>query len=166
MNLTGWIRALALLLFLPLPAVGQEDVRIGELTFLDRQYMMQSRSDLEALASRNFGTGFNGNRDHDLTILQRLLDSRLVRADQTRELQAMGMVMGDLLAAEFDLHWVVYEDAVGRSRALRYRQTDNYLFPVTMVSRRREAGSDTSIVDIYARARAAIEPVIEPLPFQ
>ena len=31
----------------------------------------------------------------------------------------MGVIMGDLLAADLKLHWVIYEDRQGRSRALR-----------------------------------------------
>lgn len=74
--------------------------------------------------------------------------------------------MGDLLAAELDLHWVVYEDAKGRSRALRLDETDNYLFPVTMISRRRQAGDETPVAEIYTGAVAAMETARPPLPFE
>ena len=78
----------------------------------------------------------------------------------------MGVIMGDLLAADLDMHWIVYEDKIGRSRALRYRDTEEYLFPVTMISRRREAGNNTPVVDIYEKARAIIIDTRPPLPFQ
>jgi len=74
--------------------------------------------------------------------------------------------MGDLLAQELNLHWVIYEDSVGRSRALRYKETDNYLFPMTMISRRREAGNLSPVVDIYAQAVKLIKPQLPLLPFQ
>ena len=89
-----------------------------------------------------------------------------VSSGQTQALQGMGMIMGDLLAAEFGLDWVIYEDQVGRTRALRYRETDNYLFPVTMISRRREVGNLTPVVEIYDKAAATISDAIPPLPFQ
>ena len=76
------------------------------------------------------------------------------------------MIMGDLLAVEFGLDWVIDEDQVGRTRALRYRETDNYLFPVTMISRRREVGNLTPVVEIYDKAAATISDAIPPLPFQ
>ena len=94
------------------------------------------------------------------------LDEEVVTADDRRRLQAMGVVLGDLLAEALDMHWVIYEDQVGRSRALRYRQSDNYLFPATMVSRRREAGDLTPVQEIYDKAVGIIRPVQEPLPFQ
>ncbi|QIB66674.1 DUF3806 domain-containing protein [Kineobactrum salinum] len=160
------VAAICLLSLLAAPASAQVNVEIGELSYLDRQYMSQQRSNLEDITRRHFGTGFNGEKAHDLELLQRILDRGLVRSTQTAELQAMGMVLGDLLADELDMHWVVYEDRQGRSRALRYRDTDNYLFPVTMISRRREAGNETSVEDIYQKAYDEIAPVRERLPFQ
>jgi len=133
-------------------ALGQDNVRIGELSNTDLQYMAQQRATLDDLAARNFGRPFNGDRDNDLALLQALLDKRLVRPDQTRELQAMGVIMGDLLAADLGLHWVIYEDRMGRSRALRYKQSDEYLFPMTMISRRQESDNHTPVTAIYQKA--------------
>jgi len=64
------------------------------------------------------------------------------------------------------LHWVIYEDNIGRSRALRYRETENYLFPMTMISRRREVGNLSPVVDIYQKAVDLIKPQLPALPFQ
>ncbi|WP_116364803.1 DUF3806 domain-containing protein [Parahaliea mediterranea] len=147
-------------------ALAQEPPRIDDLSFLDRQFMTQQRKNLEDLARRHYGQGFSGQRAQDLTLLQRLLDDRVVGTDDTANLQAMGLVMGDLLANELDMHWVIYEDNLGRSRALRYRDSDNYLFPMTMVSRRREAGNQLPVADIYQKAYDIIDPLREELPFR
>lgn len=146
--------------------LGQDKVRIGELTNTDRQFMARQRATLDDLATRNFGHPFNGNKDNDLALLQGLLDKRLVRPDQTLELQAMGVIMGDLLAADLGLHWVIYEDRMGRSRALRYKQSDDYLFPMTMISRRREADNHTPVTTIYQKAYDIMATSKPALPFQ
>ena len=78
----------------------------------------------------------------------------------------MGIVLGDLLAADLDLHWVIYRDNVGRSRALRYRQSDEYLFPATMISRRREADNRKTVADIYQKAYDIMAARKPALPFQ
>ncbi len=143
-----------------------EGVRIGDLSDLDRQYMTQQRDSLNNLAATELGRRFNQTRANDLQILQLLLDRRLVRPDQTRELQAMGVIMGDLLAEDLGMHWVIYEDRQGRSRALRYRQTDEYLFPITMISRRREADNQTPVAEIYQKAHDIIAPLQPELPFR
>jgi len=149
-----------------LPAQAQNDATIDDLSFLDRQYMEQQRTELEDLARSHFGRGFNGAKDNDLGLLQRMLDERVVKPDQTRELQAMGLIMGDILAAELNLHWVIYEDKLGRSRALRDGSTANYLFPMTMISRRQEAGNNRSVVQIYQKAYDIMAEAQPDLPFQ
>ena len=143
-----------------------DEVEVGELSYLDQQYMAGQRARLNELASRHVGTQFRGATEHDLRLLQRLLDDEVVTSDQTLELQAMGIVLGDLLAQELAMHWVVYQDKLGRSRALRYRTTDHYLFPVTMISRRWEGGAYTPVADIYRKAVDTIRPAVPALPFQ
>jgi hypothetical protein len=157
--------ATAMALVFSLAAVADLPPRIGEPGYTDTQYMEAQRSSMDDLVRRNFGSQFNGNKHHDLALLQRTLDSGLVRADQTLLLQAMGVIMGDLLAADLDMHWVIYEDNIGRSRALRYRQSEEYLFPITMISRRREVDNQTPVTDIYQKAYNLIDAVKPPLPF-
>ncbi len=154
-----------LLLTLSPWTIAQDEARISELSDVDRQFMQQQRDLLGELAQRHLGRQFSGDRDNDIALLQRLLDEQIVRQDQTRELQAMGIILGDLLAAQLNLHWVVYEDRVGRSRALRYKTSDNFLFPVTMISRRREVGNLTPVEEVYRKAQDALRPVLPTLPF-
>lgn len=157
---------LPILILLAVPVSAQDRVWISDLSPLDRQYMIQQRSSIDDIARHHLGQGFIGQKDRDLELLQRLLDRGLVRPDQTRELQAMGVIVGDLLADELGMHWVIYEDKLGRNRALRYRETDNYLFPMTMISRRQEAANQAPVRQIYQRAVDAITPYRTPLPFQ
>lgn len=148
------------------PALTQPYPRIDTLSKIDLTYMDRQRKDLNDIAATNLGRQFNGQRDRDLALLQTLLDRGLVDTDQVSELQAMGIIMGDLLATEFDMDWVVYTDEAGRSRALRYRDSDFYLYPVTMISRRRTAGDMTPIADLYLKAARLVEANAPSTPFQ
>ena len=139
---------------------------MGDLTNVDWQFMAQQQETMQDLAMMNLGRQFNGDRKLDLELLQALLDKQLVRPDQVRELQAMGVIMGDLLAAELGMRWVLYEDNVGRSRALRYQESDTLLFPITMIARRREEGNMTSVVGIYQKASNIIAKSTAAFPFQ
>ncbi len=140
--------------------------RISKLGAIDREFMQQQRQRIDELARFNLGRQLRGEKTHDLDVLQTLLDRRLVGAEQALELQAMGVVMGDLLKEELDMHWVVYEDRYGRSRALQLQQSENFLFPITMISRRAEVGATVDVTAIYRRAVGMIEPYRRPLPFQ
>ena len=159
---------LAGLLSIQVPvAFGQEmEPRTSSLTAIDRTFMEDQRSSVDQLARTHLGRQIRGDKENDLTVLQQLLDQRLVKADQVLLLQAMGVVLGDLLSEELKMPWVVYEDKLGRSRALRLGLTDHYLFPVTMISRRAEVGAQVDVRAIYQRAIAAIEPYMPPKPFQ
>jgi len=140
--------------------------RFEDVSKLDLAYMDRQRSLLGDLAATELGRRFSGDREEDLDLLQTLLDRGLVRPDQPRELQAMGIILGDLLATEFDLHWVVYQDDVGRSRALRFEDTDFVVFPVTMISRRRQVGDKTPVADIYRKASDIIRTRTPTLTLQ
>ena len=124
------------------------DFLIESLTAIDRQFMADQRMRVEQLANR-LGRGLTGVADRDLDTLQRILDERLVPAEDTLTLQAMGVIFGDLLGDHLDMEWVVYRDHKGRSRALRYRQMDVYLFPVTMISRRQKGGSERRLKPLF-----------------
>ena len=138
---------------------------VSGLSSLEKKYMEAQKSLVDELA-RSMGQSFNGDLDHDIELLQLLLDSKKIKNDMTPELQAMGYVLGDLLANELDMHWVIYKDYLGRSRALRYKSSNNFLFPVTMISRRREVNNLTSVAKIFDKAFDSISPLRDPLPFQ
>ena len=139
---------------------------VNELSYLDNQYMRSQRNLIEDIVRRSLGSSFTGDASFDLPVLQRLLSEGKVLPHQRQELQAMGIILGDLLATKLGMRWVVYEDDLGRSRALQLNETDNFLFPVTMVSRRIEAGNTTPVQAIYDKAIITISPLIPPKPFE
>jgi len=129
---------------------------VAPLDFADRRRLDEQRRIAAALARRHVGTVPRGSRD-DLRILQRILDAGAVGPDRTYELQALGVVLGDLLARELGMHWVVYRDEHGRSRALQLGESDAFLFPVTMISKRLERGIGVDVLELYEQARQVIE---------
>ena len=143
-----------------------DEPSIQSLSPIDKEFMDEQRESIDVLARAHLGRQIHGDKENDLTVLQELLDQRLVKSDQVLLLQAMGVVMGDLLSEELKMPWVVYEDKLGRSRALRLGLTDHYLFPITMISRRAEVGATVDVRAIYAKAVAAMEPYLPVKPFQ
>lgn len=133
--------------------------RTEPLSVLDQRYMAQQRDRVDALARRHLGEQLNGDAD-DLETLQELLDRGLVQATDTETLQAMGVVLGDQLERDLDLNWVVYVDNLGRSRALEIPAIKKeFLFPVTMISRRVEAGAEADVAALYDKAQRIVEQV-------
>ncbi len=93
----------------------------------------------------------------DLRWLQRLVDEKVLRRDQTYELQCLGAVLGQVLVARTPLRWVVVEDQHSRELALEYPNTSVIVFPVTMISKRIEDGRDVDVVPLYRTVAAHVE---------
>ena len=93
----------------------------------------------------------------DLRVLQELLDQQILKPDQTYELQALGVALGDVLAEHYGLEWVVVDDDLGRSRALRYGEGEDLVFPITMISKRVEVALRVRVTDLYKKAEAEVE---------
>lgn len=120
-------------------ALGRED-----LVHLEKQ-----RAFVVDLARRlDLSPAFSGSVD-DLRILQKIVDAKTLRSDQTWELQCLGIVLGDVFASQHELRWVIVEDEYGRDPALRYRNTANLVFPLTMISKRVEDGKEVDLQAIY-----------------
>lgn len=84
-----------------------------------------------------------------LGTLNSLLEAGVFTANQTYELQCMGIVLGDALALQHGLEWVTVEDKFGRDPALSVPQTSVLLFPLTMISKRIERGEKVDVFDLF-----------------
>jgi hypothetical protein len=154
----NWLRCAWLLLACALGAHAQPPATVAPLALGDEQYLEQQRRTVRELAALHLGRSVTGQKVRDLETLQLMLDQGVVGTDDARQLQALGVVMGDLLAGELDMHWVIYTDGAGRSRALQLGDSMNFLFPITMISRRVKADVEVRVADVYARAVAEMAP--------
>lgn len=111
---------------------------------------------MRELARRHVGSSTTGRSLADLRVIQAIVDSAGLKSDQTFELQALGVALGDVLAAQLGLEWIALQDELGRSRALRFGETDVVLFPVTMISKRVEAGLPVSVEELWEKARRTV----------
>jgi len=84
-----------------------------------------------------------------LGLLRALLQMNVFRPDQTHELQSMGVVLGDAFVQQLGLHWVMVEDEYGRDPALALEGTSILLYPLTMISKRVEAGEAMDVFDLF-----------------
>ncbi|MDX9873788.1 MAG: DUF3806 domain-containing protein [Spongiibacteraceae bacterium] len=146
----------ALISEVPVPT--EEGWRTETLSQVDRTWMDGLKQRVDDIARTRIGQQLRGDAS-DLELLQRLLDERLIPADDTETLQGMGVVLGEQLQRDLGLSWTIYIDRLGRSRALEIPGTNEFLFPVTMISRRVEAGAEANVQEIYDRAREIVTEV-------
>lgn len=131
--------------------------RISDLNISQQYTLSRQRKEFMALLARHLGVlSLRGTRE-DLKVFQTVVDRKVIAADELYEWQTMGVVFGDLLASQFGLDWVSYEDERGVSRALRRPGTDNFVFPVTLFSKRVRFKEAIDIQAIYDGLASDIE---------
>ena len=136
---------------------GRERV-IGPLTESDERQLEEQRRVVNELARRHVGATLTGSIQ-DLRVIQDILDRGVFERDQTFELQALGVALGDVMATQLGLDWVVLIDELGRSRALRLGETEVMIFPVTMISKRVERDVPFRVRELYQKtARTLARP--------
>jgi len=122
--------------------------------------LAQHRMFVETLAAEHLKLGLPGD-DGDLAVLQRLIDRNILAADDTYELQSLGVVFGMRLVDAIEgLDWAIVEDEYGRDPALRYLDTSLVLFPLTMISKRVEDGAQ---VDVFEGVRSQVASLKEQI---
>lgn len=139
---------------------------ISDLGWMDRSQMDKQATKINDLTLTKLGTPIRGDLS-DLATLQRLIDGRHVKMDDVDTQMAMGLVMGNVLLADFPqtLEWKIYEDELGRSRALCVKQAKECFFPMTMLSRRMQVGSQPNVREIYDNAILLMEEHLPKIPY-
>lgn len=133
--------------------------KVEALSPLDLKYMQDQRDFIDQTARRHLGSQLNGEKGHDLRLLQKLLNRQIVSRENRQGLQAMGVILGDHLKREEGLRWIIYIDKYGRSRSLAVPAQDEVIFPITMISRRAEVGNKVNVEDIYKKAQTAVAEI-------
>ena len=122
---------------------------VNELGIGQRLILDTWRKEALNLIARHIGLRSLQGNSADLAVIQQIIDRDILAEDQIREWQYLGVVFGDILVTEFDLTWVSYEDDLGVSKALRWRNTDNFVFPVTLFSKRIRFNEKPDAQEIY-----------------
>jgi hypothetical protein len=132
-----------------------KDLTLGQRYSLDTQ----RRETMDLIARRLGVLNLKGDKS-DLKVLQNLVDRKAIGSDDVRGLQSLGIVFGDVLVNEYGLSWVSYEDDVGTSKALRWKKTENYVFPVTLFSKRAQFKENINMTGVFEEIGAEVERFI------
>lgn len=139
----------------------EQDYRIDSFRQIDHEYIEQAKQRINDRARRSLGSSFRGQAEYDIPLLQRMLDEKIVAADELELLQAMGVVLGEVFRSRYPIDWIRYSDIDGTSRALQLRHEAHFIFPITMISRRASVGAAVDVQAIYERALSALTKAYE-----
>lgn len=133
----------------PPPVV--KDLNVGQKFILDAH-----RQGTKDLMTRRLGIVTLKQDESDLRKIQQMVDRKIIGQSDVEQWQALGVVFGDVLVAELGLHWVSYKDELGLSKALRWKKTENYVFPVTMLSRRVQYKQEVNVSALFEQIKQDI----------
>ena len=140
--------------------------RTEELSPISIKNMEGQRQSIDDLVRRHFGRQLNGQKDNDIALMQRLLDENIVTSNDVRQLQSMGLILGQILKSQKGLSWVIYFDKYGRSKALQVRGFEKeFIFPVTQISRKAEVGIRVNVAEVYKELEQAVIDIRNKPPF-
>lgn len=112
------------------------------------------------LVERTFGSQESFGSRRDLDLIQGLLDRGLVEPQDTSDLQALGLMFGQVVVKALDdMDWCMVEDELGRTPALRYRETSLIVFPMTMISKRVEKAEEIDLREMFHSLVEKIEEI-------
>ena len=112
------------------------------------------------LVERSYGSQGSFGSLRDLDLIQGLLDRGIVGSEDTFELQAFGLMLGQVVVKHVkDMDWCMVEDELGRTPALRYKETSLIVFPMTMVSKRVEDEEEIDLREIFDLLVKKIEEI-------
>jgi hypothetical protein len=128
-----------------------KDLNLGQKFILD-----SNRQNIKDLMTRRLGIVTIKQDLGDLKQIQEVVDRKIIKNGDVEQWQALGVVFGDVLVAELDLNWVSYEDELGSSKALRWKKTENYVFPVTMLSKRVQYKEKVDVFALFEQIKLDI----------
>ena len=137
----------------------KNDVQVHKFEESDKYYLSLAIERINEKSQRYFGTSLKNKRNYDLKLLQQIFDLEYKGKYNKKTWQDMGVVLGEILIQNNPVNWVIYTDSLGKSRALQIKSSFNFLFPITMISRRAEAGIKVNIIDLYAIAEEKINKI-------
>jgi len=139
----------------------QDEQIISGLTGADVAALAQHRSLIESYLGNEESRRKFEEPVGKLGLLRALLENKVFSPEQTYELQSMGVVLGDVFAQDLGMEWIVVEDSFGRTLALRYPNTTIILYPITMISKRIEAGERVDVFDMYNSLAAEVDEILQ-----
>lgn len=120
----------------------------------------RQRTRANELSLRYLGTPLRGGSLRNLRILQRLVDGNFIPKEDIMDQQVLGLVLGDVMAQNLNLKWIIIDDKIGHSRALRFKDTQPIFFPITMISKRMTAKEKVNIQALYDPVAAEVEKLV------
>lgn len=92
-----------------------------------------------------------------LGVIKTILENKWVDPSETLKLQCLGVAFGDALAETVGLDWVTFSLDGEEWPGLRLEETSLFVHPLTMISKRIEAGEEVDAIELFQGVARQIE---------
>lgn len=100
-------------------------------------------------------------RGETLKTIQKILDEERYNAENTAELQSLGVAFGDYIQYKYpDFQWSIVHDQYGRDFCLNYGKTIT-IFPQTMISKRVEDNVEFDVESLLNGLLETVKDILE-----
>jgi hypothetical protein len=135
---------------------GASQPRFSELSGDGAARLERQRGVVMAEAKKRYGTKSLTKTKADIAVLQRLVDDQAFAKTQTYELQCLGVALGDIMATELPLKWVMVTDEYGTDPTLRFKESTIQVNALTMISKRVERSETVDVTDLLRQTAASV----------
>lgn len=113
------------------------------------QQLAKHRSFVEAFVPDEAIDGSFATSAGKLDVLHAVLDAGIFGLRKKKELDAIGVVLGDAFVQELGMEWVMAEDHGGRDPAVVLPGTSVVLYPLTIIRHRYESRERSDLRDVF-----------------
>lgn len=139
-------------------SINENTTHYFELKLEDVKLIQKRVSEILCISSDKIDVTHKFNKT--INTLQKLLDSSNLSENESYELQSMGLAFGDYFKYKNpDFDWIIVRDELGRDYALRYKNSNIVIFPMTMISKRIEDGDKVIITELFEHLKNTIDNV-------
>lgn len=118
-----------------------------DLTDNDCRYINKRSAEILGIDEENLDDFHES--DDTLKTIQTILDENKYIAENTYELQSLGIAFGDYIQYKHpQFQWSILHDSYGRDYCLIYSETTITIFPQTMISKRVEDGEEFNVTSL------------------
>lgn len=134
--------------------------KLTDMDWLDERFLDTQRQLVSDLAYEHYRRKLQDVKDVQ-ALLQKILDDKLVKQDDIKSLQALGVVLGDqFILADHKLKWTMYEDELGVSHAICVESTKHCIFPLSTLARRANIGISPDVNKVYKKVMDEMAPYL------
>ncbi len=118
------------------------------------KWLASAEQHILSILRDNYGAIQLDRTEADLLVGQRLVDDQVFDAQQLLEWQCLGVLLGNVFAAQTSMQWAAVTNNYGMLLALHDPGIAFTLYPIQMISQRAESGR---VIDIPQLFRSMVD---------